>query len=158
MTTPIRPEDVLPDEADSATFGGTTARKGTVAAFVANAKVLDDLSEGSPEWKAVVDQLRSLVPGLRAVGALDVFVPRSSVIAALTGEPTSGPVADPQAGEGRCSVPRPKVRLRTRLGSTVRSRCQTPAEMTHTSPGPNAITSSPSACSNTASMAPVWQR
>lgn len=91
MTEPIRPEDVLPDEADTASFGGTTARKGTVAAFVANAKLLDDLPEGSADRKAVLDQLRSLAPGLLAVGLLDVFAPRSPVIAALVDEAPRAP-------------------------------------------------------------------
>jgi len=83
---PIRPEDVLPDEDSAATFGGTTARKGTVAAFVANAKLLDDLPEDSPERAAILAQLRTLLPGLRAVGVLDVFAPRSPTIAALVQE------------------------------------------------------------------------
>lgn len=65
MTSPITPEDVLPDEADVASFGGTTVRKGTVAAFVANAKLLDELPEGA-DRNAVLEQMRSLVPGLRA--------------------------------------------------------------------------------------------
>jgi len=38
VTAPIRPEDVLPDGDDNATFGDMSARKGTVAAFVANAR------------------------------------------------------------------------------------------------------------------------
>lgn len=86
-TQPIRPEDVLPGGADDASFGGVTARKGTVAAFVANAKLLDDLPVGSPEREAVLAQLRELAPALRAVGVLDVFTPRSPEVAALVAEP-----------------------------------------------------------------------
>ncbi len=83
MTQPIRPEDVLPDGADDASFAGVTARKGTVAAFVANAKLLDDLPAGSPGREAIVAQLRALAPALRAVGIFDVFTPRSPEVAAL---------------------------------------------------------------------------
>lgn len=72
MTEPIRPEDVLPDGAEAVSLAGVVARKGTVAAFVANAK----LPEGSPEHEAVLSQLRVLAPGLRAVGVLEVFIPR----------------------------------------------------------------------------------
>jgi hypothetical protein len=90
MTAPIRPEDVLSDQADTASFGDTTVRKGTVAAFVANAKLIDELAEGSPEWDAVLEQLRRLLPGLRAVGVLDVFAPRSATIAALVEEDADG--------------------------------------------------------------------
>jgi hypothetical protein len=68
MTKPIRPEDVLPDESSTANFAGTTARKGTVTAFVANAKLLEELPEAATERAAVLAQLRSLLPGLRAVG------------------------------------------------------------------------------------------
>lgn len=42
MTQPIRPGDALPDDADDASFADVTARK-AIAAFVANAKLLDDL-------------------------------------------------------------------------------------------------------------------
>ncbi len=87
MPSPIRPEDVLADGADSTGFGGITARKGTIAAFVANAKILDELAEESPDREAVLAQLRELAPALRAVGVLDVFVPRSPVIVALLAEP-----------------------------------------------------------------------
>ncbi len=86
MTQPIRPEDVLADDADDARFGGVTARKGTVAAFVANAKLLDDLPSESPGRAAVLAQLRALAPALRAVGVLDVFTPRSPEVAALLAE------------------------------------------------------------------------
>ncbi len=77
---------MLPDDADDASFAGVTARKGTVAAFVANAKLLDDLPAGSPEREAVLAQLRALAPVLRAVGVLDVFTPRSPEVAVLVAE------------------------------------------------------------------------
>ncbi|WP_237669032.1 hypothetical protein [Rhodococcus sp. BS-15] len=41
----IRPEDVLPDGAERASFDGLEIRKGTVAAFVANARALDDAEQ-----------------------------------------------------------------------------------------------------------------
>lgn len=86
MNTPVRPEDVLPNDADTASFGGTLARKGTVAAFVANAKLLEDLPQEAGEREAVLAELRDLLPGLRAVGVLDGFSPRSAAIAALVEE------------------------------------------------------------------------
>jgi len=86
VTAPIRPEDVLPDGDDNATFGDMSARKGTVAAFVANAKVLSTLATGTPEHATVLAQLRTLAPGLRAVGVLDVFAPRSTEITELFAE------------------------------------------------------------------------
>ncbi|WNV85906.1 hypothetical protein [Umezawaea sp. Da 62-37] len=81
MTGPVRPEDVLPDDVDSGVLNGVEVRKGSVAAFVANARRLDDLRPGSPERDAVLAELRRLVPALRAVGVLDVFAPRSAALA-----------------------------------------------------------------------------
>ena len=86
MVAPIRPEDVLPDGEDNAAFGDVSARKGTVAALIANAKALNELADGTPERDAVLAQLRTLAPGLRAVGVLDVFIPRSPEIAVLLAE------------------------------------------------------------------------
>jgi len=86
MTSPIRPEDVLPDGVETATVGGREVRKGTVAAFVANAKRLETLSPNHPDYPAVRQQLQDLVPALQAVGVLDVFTPRSFTIAALVDE------------------------------------------------------------------------
>lgn len=76
----IRPEDVLPDDRDHAELHGITVRKGSVAAFVANAKLLDVLPHGSPERAQALAQLQALAPSVAAVGLLDVFQPRSSEI------------------------------------------------------------------------------
>jgi hypothetical protein len=73
----VRPGDVLPDGVDATVIDGLTVRKGSVAAFVANATNLERLHEDSPAYRETVDALRSLVPALRAVGVLDVFEPRS---------------------------------------------------------------------------------
>ncbi|GAB7030329.1 hypothetical protein AB0G35_33330 [Streptomyces sp. NPDC021749] len=76
----MRPEDVLPAGVDSTAINGLTVRKGSVAAFVANALQLDDLTEGTPEYEALVTQMRELAPVLRTIGLLDVFEPRSPVV------------------------------------------------------------------------------
>lgn len=82
-TTPIRPEDVLADGVETTTVDGLDVRKGTVAAFVANANKLAQLAPGDSGRDALEDQLRALAPALRAVGLLEVFAPRSPVIAAI---------------------------------------------------------------------------
>ncbi|MFE1774272.1 hypothetical protein [Streptomyces sp. NPDC059008] len=82
----VRPEDVLPEGVDSTAINGLTVRKGSVAAFVANALRLDDLTEGTPEHAAVVTQLRELAPALRTIGLLDVFRPRSPVVERILAE------------------------------------------------------------------------
>ncbi|WP_409464849.1 hypothetical protein [Amycolatopsis sp. GA6-003] len=83
MPKPIRPEDVLPDGVDRTTLGGLDVRKGAVAAFVANVKQLEQAEPGGAEHEQIVDQLKQLVPTLRAVGVLDVFQPRSDAVAQL---------------------------------------------------------------------------
>ena len=82
-TTPIRPEDVLADGVEATTFGGLDVRKGTVAAFVANAKKLALLGPDDVGRQPLERQLRDLAPALRAVGLLEVFAPRSADIAAI---------------------------------------------------------------------------
>jgi hypothetical protein len=84
----VRPEDVLADDVNSATLNGTEVRKGSVAAFIANAKILESLALTEPLYSEVEAQLRALVPAVRAVGVLDVFAPRTAAIAALIGDET----------------------------------------------------------------------
>ncbi|MDT8915514.1 hypothetical protein [Amycolatopsis sp. PS_44_ISF1] len=83
MPQPIRPEDVLPDGVDRTTIGGREVRKGAVAAFVANVRQLDQAEPGSTDRQQIVEQLKELVPTLRAVGVLDVFQPRSAAVAEI---------------------------------------------------------------------------
>jgi hypothetical protein len=90
MANPIRPEDVLPDGVESRSFAGTAVRKGSVAAFVANAALLGQLAEGSAEYRVVADQLRALAPALEAVGVLEVFAPRSERIARILEDALGG--------------------------------------------------------------------
>jgi hypothetical protein len=82
----VRPEDVLPDEVDVGTMNGVSVRKGTIGAFVANVKLLDALDPTDPGYQEVVDQLRALVPAVRAVGVFDVLAPRSPVLAKIIAE------------------------------------------------------------------------
>lgn len=82
----VRPEDVLPDETNTVTMDDVTVRKGSVAAFVANVKLLEELPPGSPDRPAIEARMRALAPALRAVGVLDVFAPRSAAVAAILGE------------------------------------------------------------------------
>lgn len=82
----VRPEDVLPEGIDSTAINGLTVRKGSVAAFVANALRLGDLTEGTPEYAALVAQMRELAPALRTIGLLDVFRPRSPAVERILAE------------------------------------------------------------------------
>ena len=77
----VSPEDVLPDGAERASFDGREIRKGTVAAFVANARALDEAEPGSEVHRELIDALASLAPQLAAIGLFEVFEARNPQIA-----------------------------------------------------------------------------
>ena len=79
-TRAVRPEDVLNDDQNETTLGGVDVRKGTVAAFVANARLLETVSPTDADYEEIRQQLRALAPAVRAAGLLDVFSPRSAEI------------------------------------------------------------------------------
>ncbi|OZD87871.1 hypothetical protein CH260_26145 [Rhodococcus sp. 05-2256-B2] len=79
----VRPEDILPDGAGRASFDGLPIRKGTVAAFVANARALRDVEPGTEAHGELIATLKELAPQLAAIGVLEVFEPRDPQIAHL---------------------------------------------------------------------------
>jgi hypothetical protein len=68
---PVKPEDVLPDGAEGAEFGGEYVRKGSVAAFIGNVHALAEVEPSSAQWEVIVRQLRELKPALVRIGVLD---------------------------------------------------------------------------------------
>ena len=85
VPSPVRPEDLLPDDQNSAEINGTVVRKGTVAAFLANARTLGALPPGSPDREPIIEQLRGSAQVLREIGLFDVFELRSRELAELIG-------------------------------------------------------------------------
>lgn len=83
---PVRPEDVLADDMDSVAVGRSRVRKGSVAAFVANARAFEALLDGSVEYVETAETLRDLADDLRALGIFEVLAIRSARVAALVGE------------------------------------------------------------------------
>jgi hypothetical protein len=76
----MRAQDILPDHADQADFGGTSIRKGTVAAFLANARVwTDPQTSEDARAEAETDMLETL-PALRALGVFDVLEIRNHTL------------------------------------------------------------------------------
>lgn len=76
----MKAHDVLPDEMNQGTFNGVTVRKGTVGAFLANARVCLDPA-AAPE--AVADARRDIqdaMPALRALGLFEVLEPRDPAL------------------------------------------------------------------------------
>ncbi|MFM0505803.1 hypothetical protein [Paraburkholderia caffeinilytica] len=69
----MRAEQVLPDHVDQVDFNGTTVRKGTVGAFLANARVwFDEGASEAARAHAEADMVDGL-PALRAIGLFEVF-------------------------------------------------------------------------------------
>lgn len=78
-----RPEDVLPDDQDRAVIGGVDIRKGTIAAFLRNARRWRDPATPEAERERLAQEMRDAVPALRALDLLDIFSPRDPALAAL---------------------------------------------------------------------------
>ncbi|MFM0738767.1 hypothetical protein PQQ51_16115 [Paraburkholderia xenovorans] len=69
----MRAEQILPDHVDQTDFNGVTIRKGTVAAFLANARIwIDAASNEAAREEAAADIVEAL-PALRAIGLFDVL-------------------------------------------------------------------------------------
>jgi hypothetical protein len=93
VPSPVRAEDLLPDDQNSAEINGTVVRKDTAAAFLANARTLSALPPGSPDREPIIEQLRGSARALCEIGLFDVLELRSRELAGLIGltpEPRSG--------------------------------------------------------------------
>ncbi|KAG8154348.1 hypothetical protein [Burkholderia catarinensis] len=78
----MRAEDLLPDHADRIQTDGTTIRKGTVGAFLINARVLaDPHAAPADRARAEADTIDAL-PALRALGLFDVLDVRDPALRA----------------------------------------------------------------------------
>ena len=69
----MRAEDVLPDAVNQAVIEGVTVRKGSVGAFLANAKILLDSNSTLEDRTLAEKDLISLIPALRALGIFEVL-------------------------------------------------------------------------------------
>lgn len=83
--SPVTAEDVLATGQERTEFDGTSVRKGSVAAFVANARTLENDELDGVSRDALITQMRELLPALRAVGVFDVFDLRSPSLRAALG-------------------------------------------------------------------------
>jgi hypothetical protein len=85
----MKPSDILPDDTNSVELQGRTLRKGSVAAFVANVKLLESDTTSPDERVAAARDLKELAPVLRDLGLFDVFSVRSAKIQDLVDEALS---------------------------------------------------------------------
>lgn len=69
----MRADDVLPDHANQGDFNGVTVRKGTIAAFLANATIWSDPASSGAQRATAEAHIAEALPALRAVGLFDVL-------------------------------------------------------------------------------------
>ena len=69
----MRADQILPDDADHARFAGLTIRKGTVAAFLANARTWARADAGADERAQAQARIVEDLPALRALGLFEVL-------------------------------------------------------------------------------------
>lgn len=80
---PVTPDSMLADGLDGRDIQGTYVRKGTVGAFIQNVKALESVEAGTPEYEALIDEIRRAKPMLAALDVFDVFDIRDRTVAAL---------------------------------------------------------------------------
>ncbi|RKP52127.1 hypothetical protein [Trinickia fusca] len=89
----MRAEDVLPDNMQEREFRGQTVRKGTIAAFIANAQTIGNPAASEAERATATDDLIASVPSVRAIGVFDVFAIRDPRVQALIDASEAVPAA-----------------------------------------------------------------
>jgi predicted protein tyrosine phosphatase len=65
---PIRSEDLYPEGADAHCYQGISARKGTVAAVLANIDILEASDSTEEEKKQALEQIKEYAPVFIAIG------------------------------------------------------------------------------------------
>ena len=85
--TPKKPEDMIPDDKDSMiTESGIVGRKGTMAAALANAAIVEAADATKDERLAALEAIRSIAPALKALGVTKFLKWKNKDIQALFNE------------------------------------------------------------------------
>ena len=79
----MRADQILPDDIDHGRFRGVTIRKGTVAAFLANARAWMDAGASADARAQAAREIARDVPALKALGLFDVLEIRDERLRAL---------------------------------------------------------------------------
>jgi len=69
----MRADQILPDDVNHGRFNGLTIRKGTVAAFLANARTWPRADASADERAQAQAQIAEDLPALRALGLFEVL-------------------------------------------------------------------------------------
>lgn len=79
----MRADEALPDDMNHASFNGVSVRKGTVAAFIASARVFVDPSTPEADRARARQDILDAAPALHALGLLDVMAVKDERVRAL---------------------------------------------------------------------------
>ncbi len=96
----MRADQILPDELDRGKFNGVSIRKGTVAAFLANARTWADARSCADERALAQAQIMKDLAALRALGLFDVLEIRDVRLRAFV----DGVAVGPRTGPNRHSA------------------------------------------------------
>ncbi|NVK72752.1 MAG: hypothetical protein HWE24_04660 [Oceanospirillaceae bacterium] len=86
MTSITKPEDILPEDANQANLDGIHIRKGTVAAFLQNAKLWQDPNTTEEEKAKLFEAIKETLPALQVLGMFEVFQFQNKVLRTLSEE------------------------------------------------------------------------
>ncbi|KKO65291.1 hypothetical protein VM94_00823 [Janthinobacterium sp. KBS0711] len=85
----MRAEDVLPDQQNQSQFNGVTVRKGTVGAFLANARLWLDENSSIAERSTAERDIADALPALHALGLFDILQVREPALRELVAAPAA---------------------------------------------------------------------
>ncbi len=69
----MRAKDFLPDDVNQGELDGVTVRKGTVGAFLANARLLMSVDTPKAEAAVLEGDILEALPALRALGLFEIM-------------------------------------------------------------------------------------
>ena len=69
----MRAEDILPDQVSSGEMNGVLVRKGTVGAFLANARIIKDPDADDRQRILARQHMAEAIPALQALGIFEFF-------------------------------------------------------------------------------------
>ncbi|WP_123388397.1 hypothetical protein [Paraburkholderia sp.] len=76
----MKAEDLLPDHVNQADINGVVVRKGTVGAFLANARIWTDRSSSAQGREDAERDIVDALPALRALGIFEVLEIRDAAL------------------------------------------------------------------------------
>ncbi|AZD49480.1 hypothetical protein [Pseudomonas chlororaphis] len=82
----MRAEDLLPDQLNHGDFNGTRVRKGTVGAFLINARLWADPDTSAQQRRVAEKDLLAALPALRALGLFELMQLRDPALRTLCGQ------------------------------------------------------------------------